>query len=93
MLDAILLPNKVEQEELGKTAGFIEGDDEVGFACDDAAHWLLAYLGKECPDKFVKACEMLGHPVTQTPMTAEYATTSMRDATGICPNQGALVNS
>ena len=59
MLDAILPPNEVEQEELGEAAGFVEADDEVGFVRDDAARWLLTYLGKESPDEFVKGCETL----------------------------------
>jgi hypothetical protein len=40
MLDEMLLPNEVEQEELREAAGFVEADDEVGFIHDDATHWL-----------------------------------------------------
>jgi hypothetical protein len=39
MLDEMLPPNEVEQEELREAAGFVGADDKAGFAHDDAAHW------------------------------------------------------
>ena len=47
----------------------------MGFTRDDVTHWLIPFLGKAYPDEFIKACESLGHPVTQMSMNVVLADT------------------
>jgi hypothetical protein len=55
-------------------------DEETAFTDDDAARWLLTYLGECFPSEFVKSAQALDMPIHQGKMDAEYTTAMWSDA-------------
>jgi hypothetical protein len=58
-------------------------DEETAFTDDDAARWLLTYLGECFPSEFVKSAQALDMPIHQGKMDAEYTTAMWSDAGGV----------
>ena len=61
-----------------------EGNDddnnEIAYTNDDAARWLITYLGDSYPKEFVKSAQALDMPIHQGKMDAEYTTAMWSDA-------------
>ena len=57
-----------------------DNDDEVAYTNDDAARWLITYLGNHFPKEFVKSAQALDMPIHQGKMDAEYTTAMWSDA-------------
>ena len=57
-----------------------EDDDQFAYADDDAARWLITYLGDCYPKKFVKSAQALDMPIHQGKMDAEYTTAMWSEA-------------
>jgi hypothetical protein len=57
-----------------------EDDDEFAYTDDDAARWLITYLGDNYPKEFVKLAQALDMPIHQGKMDAEYTTAMWSDA-------------
>jgi hypothetical protein len=55
-------------------------DDEFAYTDDDAARWLITYLGDYYPSEFVKSAQALDMPIHQGKMDAEYTTAMWSDA-------------
>ena len=55
-------------------------DDEVAYTNDDAARWLITYLGDYFPKEFVKSAQALDMPIHQGKMDAEYTIAMWSDA-------------
>jgi hypothetical protein len=52
--------------------------DEFAYTDDDAARWLITYLGESFPCEFVKSAQALDMPIHQGKMDAEYTTAMWR---------------
>jgi hypothetical protein len=73
---------KKKEEELlviEQQAAEDEGD-EFAYTDDDAARWLITYLGESFPCEFVKSAQALDMPIHQGKMDAEYTTAMWSDA-------------
>jgi hypothetical protein len=57
-----------------------DDDDEFAYTDDDAARWLITYLGKCYPKEFVKLAQALDMPIHQGKMDAEYTAAMWGDA-------------
>jgi hypothetical protein len=57
-----------------------DNDDEFAYTDDDAARWLISYLGDFFPSEFVKSAQALNMPIHQGKMDVEYTTTMWSDA-------------
>jgi hypothetical protein len=57
-----------------------EEDDEIAYTDDDAARWLITYLGDCYPKEFVKSAQALDMPIHQGKMDAGYTTAMWSDA-------------
>jgi hypothetical protein len=57
-----------------------EEDDEFAYTDNDAARWLITYLGDCYPKEFVKLAQALDMPIHQGKMDAEYTTAMWSDA-------------
>jgi myosin heavy subunit len=55
-------------------------DEEYAYSDDDAARWLITYLGECFPCEFVKSAQALDMPIHQGKMDAEYTTAMWSDA-------------
>jgi hypothetical protein len=55
-------------------------DEEYAYKDDDAARWLLTYLGESFPSEFVKSAQALHMPIHQGKMDAEYTAAMWSDA-------------
>jgi len=55
-------------------------DDEIAYTDDDAARWLITYLGECYPGEFVKSAQALDMPIHQGKMDAEYTAAMWSDA-------------
>jgi hypothetical protein len=55
-------------------------DDEIACTNDDAARWLITYLGDFFPKEFVKSAQASHMPVHQGKMNAEHTATMWSDA-------------
>jgi hypothetical protein len=72
---------KYKEEELVADDGRAEeDDDEFAFTDDDAARWLITYLGDSYPKEFVKSAQALDMPIHQGKMDAETTTAMWSDA-------------
>jgi hypothetical protein len=73
---------KYKEEELVADNEKQEDDDNEEFAYtdDDAARWLITYLGDCYPKEFIKSAQALDMPVHQGKMDAEYTTAMWSDA-------------
>ncbi len=59
-----------------------EDDNKFAYTDDDAARWLITYLGKCYPCEFVKSAHALDMPIHQGKMDSLY-TTAMRSDAGV----------
>jgi hypothetical protein len=57
-----------------------EEDDKIAYTDDDAARWLITYLGDCYPKEFVKSAQALDMPIHQGKMDAGYTTAMWSDA-------------
>jgi hypothetical protein len=57
-----------------------DDDDEFAFTDDNAARWLITYLGECFPSEFVKSAQALDMPIHQRKMDAVYTTAMWSDA-------------
>jgi hypothetical protein len=57
-----------------------EEDDEFAYTDNNAARWLITYLGESYPSEFIKSAQALDMPIHQGKMTAEYTTAMWSDA-------------
>ena len=55
-------------------------DGEVAYTNDDAARWLITYLGNFFQKEFVKLAQTLDMPIHQGKFDAEYTTAMWGDA-------------
>jgi hypothetical protein len=55
-------------------------NNEIAYTDDDAARWLITYLGDYFPKEFVKSAQALDMPIHQGKMGAEYAAAMWSDA-------------
>jgi hypothetical protein len=71
-----------KEEELVDEADEGNDDDnnEIAYRNDDAARWLITYLGDSYPKEFVKSAQALDMPMHQGKMDAEHATAMWSDA-------------
>jgi hypothetical protein len=54
-------------------------DEETAYTDNDAARWLLTYLGEYFPSEFVKSAQALDMPIHQGKMDAEYTAAMWSD--------------
>jgi hypothetical protein len=55
-------------------------DDEIAYTDDDAARWLITYLGECFPGEFVKSAQALHMPIHKGKMDAAYTAAMWSDA-------------
>jgi hypothetical protein len=92
VLDVIAPPVDDGGEELGlEGVDNNEEDDEVAASRDDAARWIMTYLGMKFPTEFVKAASEIGMPIHGKKMSAERAFAMWSDA-NINTTQQRIVN-
>ena len=61
---------RYKEEELLVAEDERDDDDEIAFTDDDAARWLITYLGECYPAEFVKSAQALDMPIHQGKMDA-----------------------
>jgi hypothetical protein len=69
-----------EEELLVNDGDDKEDHDEIAYKDDDAARWLITYLGEWFPSEFVKSAQALDMPIHKGKMAAEYTTAMWSDA-------------
>jgi hypothetical protein len=65
---------KYKGEELVADNEREDGDEEFAYTHDDAARWLITYLGDSYPKEFITSAPVLDMPIHQGKMGAEYTT-------------------
>jgi hypothetical protein len=80
VLDAIAPPVDDGGKELGLEGPDNEEDDEVAATRDDAARWMMTYLGMKFPTIFAKAASAIGMRIHGKRMSAERAFAMWSDA-------------
>ena len=71
---------KEEEELVADDDRGVDDDSEFAYTDDDAARWLITYLGDYFPTEFVKSAQALDMPIHQGKMDAEYTTAMWSDA-------------
>jgi hypothetical protein len=80
ILQCIRRYSKLELLDGIEREGGYDDDDDFAFNDDDAARWLITYLGECFPSEFVKSAQALDMPIHQGKMDAVYTTAMWSDA-------------
>jgi hypothetical protein len=80
ILQCVQRYSKLELLDGIEREGGDDDDDEFAFTDDDAARWLITYLGECFPSEFVKSAQALDMPIHQGKMDAVFSTVMWSDA-------------